>query len=127
MSSDSTAVAFDGTTGVADRPLFADPDEVFTEVQDVLGRKWHLPVVYRLLEGGPRGFSALKTAIPGISSKMLSESLSALEADGLVDREIVSERPVRVEYSLTERGAALAPVVSAVVHWGEEYGPREES
>jgi DNA-binding HxlR family transcriptional regulator len=110
----------------SDDLLFIDPDEVFDAVQDTLGRKWHLRIVYRLLEDGPMGFSALKSAITGVSSKMLSESLTRLEDDGLVDRAVVSDQPVRVEYSLTDRGRGLEPVVSAVIEWGTEHGPAEE-
>jgi DNA-binding HxlR family transcriptional regulator len=125
MSSESTAAPWTGASARSDELLFTDPDEVFDAVQDTLGRKWHLRIVYQLLEHGPMGFSALKSEVAGVSSKMLSESLTRLEDDGLVDREIVSDQPVRVEYSLTERGRALEPVVSAVVTWGAEYGPAE--
>ena len=126
MSSESTTASWNGSSAGTDTLLFTDPDEVFDAVQDTLGRKWHLRIVYQLLENGPMGFSALKSEVVGVSSKMLSESLTRLEDDGLVDREIVSDQPVRVEYSLTERGRALEPVVSAVVEWGAEYGPVEE-
>jgi len=122
MSSESTTVSWSGRAG-AEKPLFAEPAEVFDSVHEVLGRKWHLRIVYHLLDKGPMGFSALKEELAGVSSKMLSESLTTLEEDGVVDREIVSDQPVRVEYSLTERGSALEPVVSSVVHWGTEYGP----
>ncbi|ELZ21112.1 transcriptional regulator, HxlR family protein [Halosimplex carlsbadense 2-9-1] len=114
------------STGSGDL-LFTDPDDVFDAVQDTLGRKWHLRIVYRLLENGPMGFSALKSAIVGVSSKMLSESLTRLEDDGLVDREVVSDQPVRVQYSLTERGRGLEPVVSALIEWGAEHGPDREA
>jgi DNA-binding HxlR family transcriptional regulator len=123
MSSESTAVSRDVSGVIAEEPLFAEPDEVFDSVQDVLGRKWHLRIVYHLLETGPMGFSALKTEIVGISSKMLSESLTALEDAGLVERSVVSDQPLRVEYSLTAEGKALEPVVSSVVRWGAEHGP----
>jgi DNA-binding HxlR family transcriptional regulator len=127
MSSESTAPSWHEPSTDTETSLFTDPDEVFDAVQETLGRKWHLRIVYQLLENGPMGFSALKTEVVGVSSKMLSESLSHLEEDGLVDRDIVSDQPVRVEYSLTERGRALEPVVSAVVTWGSEYGPEEEA
>jgi DNA-binding HxlR family transcriptional regulator len=127
MSSESTAVSWNRASSTVEKPLFVEPDEVFDAVQDTLGRKWHLRIVYQLLENGPLGFSALKGEIVGVSSKMLSESLTRLEEEGLVDREIVSDQPVRVEYSLTDRGRALEPVVSAVVTWGSEYGPEERS
>ncbi|MEF8851871.1 MAG: helix-turn-helix domain-containing protein [Haloarculaceae archaeon] len=125
MSSEPTAASWNGSSAETDRRLFTDPTEVFDAVQDTLGRKWHLRIVYQLLDKGPMGFSALKSEVAGVSSKMLSESLTRLEDDGLVDREIVSDQPVRVEYSLTERGRALQPVVSAVVDWGAEYASAE--
>jgi len=126
MSSESTTASWHVSSTGSDDLLFTDADEVFDAVQDTLGRKWHLRIVYRLLESGPMGFSALKSAITGVSSKMLSESLTRLEDDGLVDREVVSDQPVRVEYSLTDRGRGLEPVVSAVVEWGTEHGPERE-
>jgi len=93
-------------------------DETLLAMQDVLGRKWHPPLVYHLLADGPMGFSDLQAAVDGISSKMLAESLDALESSGIVARRVLSERPVRVEYDLTERGAALDGVVGAMVEWG---------
>jgi DNA-binding HxlR family transcriptional regulator len=123
MSSESTALR-SGTDSL-DRPLFADPEEIFDDAQAVLGPKWHLPIVYHLLESGPMGFSALKSETEGVSSKMLSESLQSLEAAGIVHREVLTEQPVRVEYSLTERGRALDEVVSAVLNWGVEFDPTE--
>jgi DNA-binding HxlR family transcriptional regulator len=109
-----------------DRLPVVDTASAFDAAQETLGRKWHLRIVYQLLDSSPLGFSALQDEIAGVSSKMLSESLGHLEADGLVDREIVNEKPVRVEYSLTERGRALQPVVTAALTWGDEYGPCEE-
>ena len=124
MSSEPSAVSWSGSR--TDQPLFVEPNEVFDAVQDVLGRKWHLRIVYQLLENGPMGFSGLKGEVTGVSSKMLSESLTNLEEDGLVDRAIVSDQPVRVEYSLTERGQALEGVVSELVDWGATHGMEDE-
>ncbi|WP_368409470.1 winged helix-turn-helix transcriptional regulator [Halovenus salina] len=104
-----------------EKVLFADPDEIFDDVQPVLGRKWHLRIVYQLLENGAMGFSALKRKMTGVSSKMLSESLDSLEDERIVERSVVSEQPVRVEYDLTERGRALEQVVTAVMNWGYEF------
>lgn len=84
----------------------------------VVGRKWHPVIVHRLLEGGPAGFNELETRIGGISSKVLSESLVDLEANEIIEREVVSEHPVRVRYSLTEFGASLEPIVLAMHDWG---------
>jgi DNA-binding HxlR family transcriptional regulator len=103
-------------------PLFADPETALHDMQDILGRKWHPVLLYHLLTDGPLGFSALKRRIDGISSKMLSESLSVLEENGVVTRELLSDQPVRVEYTLTERGEALEGVITEMVHWGAEHG-----
>jgi len=74
-----------------------------------------------IIENGPLGFSALKRDVDGISSKVLSDSLDDLEEANIVDREIVSERPVRVEYSLTEFGRSLEPVIFSMRDWGKKY------
>lgn len=121
MSSESTTQS-NGQAGIlTERALFADPAEIFDDVQSVLGRKWHLRIVYQLLENGAMGFSALKREMTGVSSKMLSESLDSLEDESIVERSVVSEQPVRVEYDLTERGHALEQVVTAVMNWGYEF------
>jgi DNA-binding HxlR family transcriptional regulator len=92
-----------------------------TSTATIMGRKWHPVIIHRLLRKGPLGFNALKEAVDGVSSKVLSDSLEDLEEHGLVDRAIVSEKPFRVEYSLTERGQSLEPVVTAMREWGEEH------
>jgi DNA-binding HxlR family transcriptional regulator len=107
--------------------VFADVDAAFSAIHEVLGRKWHLRIVYHLLEDGPLGFSDLKDRLDGVSSKMLSESLSSLEEDSLVAREIVSDQPVRVKYSLTERGMALEAVVEELLQWGTAHAPSAEA
>ncbi|WP_266077564.1 winged helix-turn-helix transcriptional regulator [Haladaptatus caseinilyticus] len=92
-----------------------------TTTADLVGKKWHPVIVHRLLQNGPLGFNALKEEVDGISSKVLSDSLGDLEQKRLVDREIVSEKPVRVEYSLTQTGKSLQPVIHAMRDWGLEY------
>lgn len=104
-----------------DLPLFTDARETLLSAQAVVGRKWVPLIVYHLLADGPMGFSALRDRIGGVSSKMLSESLDDLEAAGLVQREVLSDRPIRVSYELTERGAALEPVIAAMVDWGAAF------
>jgi DNA-binding HxlR family transcriptional regulator len=100
-----------------------------TTTATLIGKKWHPVIVHRLLQDGPLGFNALKEEVDGISSKVLSDSLSDLEEAALVDRAIVSEKPFRVEYSLTERGADLEDVVVAMAEWGDEHlmPPADES
>jgi DNA-binding HxlR family transcriptional regulator len=92
-----------------------------TTTATLIGKKWHPVIIHRLLDGGPLGFNALKDEVDGISSKVLSDSLSDLEESRLVEREIVSEKPFRVEYSLTPRGRDLRPVIEAMAEWGETH------
>ncbi|MFB6296738.1 MAG: winged helix-turn-helix transcriptional regulator [Halobacteriales archaeon] len=92
-----------------------------TTTATLIGKKWHPVIVHRLLRNGPLGFNALKEEVDGISSKVLSDSLEDLEEKDLVNREIVSEKPFRVEYSLTERGESLEEVIVAMRDWGQEH------
>lgn len=88
---------------------------------EIIGEKWHPVIVHRLLVNGPLGFNALKEAVDGISSNVLSNNLGDLEENGLVNREITSEKPFRVEYSLTEQGEDLTPIIKAMGGWGEKH------
>jgi DNA-binding HxlR family transcriptional regulator len=81
---------------------------------DVIGRKWHPVIIHRLLQHDALRFNELSNEVGAITNKMLSQSLDDLEEKGLVDREIVSEKPVAVEYSLTERGRSLQPVIDSL-------------
>lgn len=92
-----------------------------TTTATLIGKKWHPVIVHRLLEHGPSGFNELKTNVDGISSKVLSDSLEDLENKQLVDREIISEKPIRVQYSLTDHGQSLEPVIYAMRDWGLEH------
>ncbi|MFC7157270.1 winged helix-turn-helix transcriptional regulator [Halomarina halobia] len=92
-----------------------------TSTATLIGKKWHPVIVHRLLKNGPLGFNALKEEVDGISSKVLSDSLEDLEDKRLVDRAIVSEKPFRVEYSLTDHGESLRPIITEMRDWGQEY------
>lgn len=105
----------------ARKNLFVDAEKALHGMQEIVGRKWHPVVLYYLLTDGPLSFSTLKNRVDGISSKMLSTSLSDLEDSGLVTRDVVSEKPVRVEYTLTERGESLESLITEMVHWGNEH------
>lgn len=87
---------------------------------ELIGRRWTGAIVRALLAGRER-FSDLGTTIPGISDRMLSERLKELEAEGIVERVVLPETPVRIEYRLTEKGRALASLVDAVSLWAETW------
>jgi DNA-binding HxlR family transcriptional regulator len=102
------------------RPDERDPGAL-RQVAGLLGRKWHLTVLYHLSLSGGLRFSRLEERIDGISGKMLAESLDALETQyGVVERTTVSDNPLKVEYSLSERGESLEPIVSAIARWTRE-------
>jgi len=92
-----------------------------TTTAQLIGRKWHPVVVFELLKAEPLGFNELKDAADGISNKVLSDALEDLEDKGIVDRAVIDDKPVRVEYSLTEFGASLEPVIRAMGVWGMEH------
>ena len=86
----------------------------------LIGNKWKLLLIRDLLEGARR-FGELKKSVSGISQKVLSENLRALESDGIISREVFAEVPPRVLYSLTDVGRSLLPVIDAMADWGEAY------
>jgi DNA-binding HxlR family transcriptional regulator len=87
---------------------------------ELVGRRWTGAVIRVLLQGRAR-YHALRDAIPDISDRMLSERLRELEQEGVIERVVVPETPVRVEYALTEKGRALEPVVRAIAAWAERW------
>lgn len=90
-----------------------------TCAMDVLGNKWHPVIVHRLLSTDALRFTDLSAEIGGVTNKMLSQSLDDLESEGVVERAVVEEKPVAVEYSLTEYGRTLGPVIEALEAWGQ--------
>ncbi len=87
----------------------------------LLSKKWHPVVVAALHHHGSLGFNGLLEAIPDLSGKVLTDTLEALRDAGLVDRTVVSESPLRVEYELTEAGADLEPIFDDLSAWGERH------
>lgn len=93
---------------------------VATTVQ-LIGNKWKLLVLRNLIYNGTQRFTDFIKTIPGISKKVLTDNLRALEDDGLIEREVFAEVPPRVEYSLSPLGKTLTPVLDALSQWGEDY------
>lgn len=90
-----------------------------TTALDVIGGKWHLIVLYALAQESRR-FNELQRLAPGVSHKVLTETVRHLEAEGLVDREIGTDAVPCVRYSLTERGESVRPILAAMADWGRE-------
>ncbi|MBE6421845.1 transcriptional regulator, HxlR family [Succinivibrio dextrinosolvens DSM 3072] len=84
---------------------------------DVIGGKWKSLLIFHLRNGAMRS-SALQHSLTGISNKMFTQSIRELEADGIVKREIFPVIPPKVEYSLTEKGKTLVPIMENLAKWG---------
>ena len=87
---------------------------------EIIGAKWTALLVHDLSEGSRR-FSELEHSCPGISPRTLSERLRVLEAEGIVERHSYPESPPRVEYTLTDKGRGLLPIIHAMSQFGHEF------
>lgn len=87
---------------------------------EVIGGKWKGVILFHLL-GGTRRFNELMRRMPAVTQRMLTRQLRELEADGIVARKVHAEVPPRVEYSLTEFGWTLEPVLRTLQGWGATY------
>lgn len=86
----------------------------------LIGDKWKVMIIRDLLEG-TRRFGELKKSVTGITQKVLTSNLRAMEENGLLTRKVYAEVPPKVEYTLTETGYSLKPIFDAMVKWGTEY------
>ena len=105
------------------------PTEVDTSYQmcpryeqaiQLLGKRW-TGLILDTLMGGPRRFCELTNAVEGLSDRVLSDRLRELELEGIIERVVYPQIPVRVEYRLTEKGQALKPVVEAIHTWAQNW------
>lgn len=92
-----------------------------TCTMDLIGNKWHPVIIDHLLDHEPLRFNEFRGTGIDITNKVLSESLHDLETKKLVARTVITEKPIHVEYSLTEHGRSLAPVIEALETWGREH------
>ena len=86
----------------------------------LIGSKWKLLILRNLLSR-PWRFNELKRDLEGVSQKVLTDSLRSLEEDGIIVRTVYPEVPPRVEYSLSELGESMRPILDAMVSWGKSY------
>ncbi|MBS4200870.1 winged helix-turn-helix transcriptional regulator [Bacillus sp. FJAT-49732] len=91
----------------------------FEKAMSILGQRWTGLIIHQLLNG-PQRFCTVEAAMP-ISARVLSERLKDLEQEGIVKRQVYPETPVRIEYSLTDKGMALAPLMKEIEKWGENW------
>ena len=100
----------------------SEQDCPVTYCMSKIGGKWK-PIILFLISKGANRFGILHRGIEGISKQMLTQQLRQLEKDGILDREIFAEIPPRVEYSLTEYGRSILPVITAMRDWGIAHMP----
>ena len=109
---------------MADRPI-PELCPRFHRASELIGRRWTGAIIFVLLKARCR-FASLREAIPEITYRMLSERLQELEQEGIVERTVLPEAPVRVEYELTRKGRALATAVDAIAHWADKWVTLDE-
>ncbi len=92
----------------------------------LLGKRW-TGLILDSLMSGPRRFCELTAAVEGLSDRVLSDRLRELEIEGVIERVVYPQIPVRVEYRLTDKGHDLKPVVEAIHYWAEQWIPLPDS
>jgi DNA-binding HxlR family transcriptional regulator len=92
----------------------------FHRASELIGRRWTGAIIFVLLESRCR-FATLREAIPDITDRMLSDRLHELEQEGILERTVVPETPVRVEYALTKKGRALGAAMEAIKEWAHKW------
>lgn len=90
-----------------------------SKAMELVGKRWTALIIYQLLEG-PQRFNAIEAALP-ISGRLLSERLKELEKEGIVERKVYSEVPIRVEYNLTDKGYSLEQTVREIEVWSKKW------
>ena len=95
---------------------------LYHQAVELVGKRWSGAILSVLLDG-PLRFSEIRTLVPEISDRLLSERLKELEGEGLVERHVLDEQPVGVEYRLTPKGEALEPAVAALKRWALDWLP----
>jgi DNA-binding HxlR family transcriptional regulator len=87
---------------------------------ELIGKRWTGAILFVLMDG-PLRFSEVKQLVPELSDRLLSERLKELESEGIVERQVIDDTPVRVQYRLTDKGAALQPVVRTLKSWANSW------
>lgn len=105
--------------GLEEKKSVGIPECPVTYTMSKIGGKWKPIIIYLITKGANR-FGVLQRGIVGISKQMLTKQLRELEKDGILNRKIYAEIPPRVEYSLTELGESLLPVIGSMRTWGEK-------
>ena len=97
----------------------------YEQAMAVISKRWTGVILRALLAGSSR-FNSISAYVPGLSDRLLSERLKELEAEGIVERRVYPEVPVRIEYVLTAKGEELREIVQVMQHWANKWLPEVE-
>jgi DNA-binding HxlR family transcriptional regulator len=100
-----------------DQPLLCPK---FEKAMEILSKRWTGLIVHQLLPG-PQRFVRIENSLPNLSGKVLSERLRELETEGIIRRDVYPDTPVRIEYQLTDKGYALAPLFGHIEKWSQDW------
>ena len=101
-------------------PLVPELCGRFHQASELIGRRWNGAILYCMLRTRCR-YGTLREAIPGITDRMLSQRLQELEREGILERLVIPDTPVRVEYALTKKGKALGKAIAAITDWAHTW------
>ena len=105
---------------MAERPRSTRMCAKFQAAVDIVGKRW-TPLIVQLLLERPRRYSELVTELEVVTEGMLSQRLKELERTGVVERRVIDDQPIRVEYHLTRKGRGLSRVITGLERWAEEW------
>ena len=94
---------------------------VYHRAVELVGKRWTGAILLVMIDEGALRFSEVKTRVPELSDRLLSERMKELESEGIVERRVFAETPVRVEYVLTEKGRALEPALRELKSWAHDW------
>ena len=116
------SMATEGATA-EDHPVAARRESccsAYHQAVELIGKRWTGAILFVLMDG-PLRFSEVKVLVPDLSDRLLSERMKELEAEGIVERRVIDDMPVRVEYTLTAKGKALEPAVRSLKVWARSW------
>lgn len=108
-------------SAINDTPVCQVRMQAISDTMSILSGKWKFHILGTLIEGNKLGFMDLLREIDGIGTKMLSKELQDLEMNHLISRKVMDTKPITVEYSITEYGATLEPLINELANWGINY------
>ena len=111
------AIAHEGESVAARRESCCS---AYHQAVELIGKRWTGAILFVLMDG-PLRFSEVKVLVPDLSDRLLSERMKELEAEGIVERHVIDDMPVRVEYCLTAKGHALEPAVRSLKVWARSW------